>query len=131
MVVSSSFDALKTLDSISTDDEERVGVAIVRKALEEPIRQIVFNAGLEPSVVTHKVASSSGAFGFNALTNQYEDLIKAGVIDPTKVARTALENAASIAGLMLTTEAVVFVTSLRRRMAVGGAGMPSDMNDMY
>ena len=120
----------ETLDSVSTDDEERVGVAIVRKALEEPIRQIVFNAGLEPSVVTHKVASSSGAFGFNALTNQYEDLIKAGVIDPTKVARTALENAASIAGLMLTTEAVV-CDKPEKKNGVGGAGMPSDMNDMY
>jgi chaperonin GroEL len=105
-------------------------VAIVRKALEEPIRQIVFNAGLEPSVVTHKVASNSGAFGFNALTNQYEDLIKAGVIDPTKVARTALENAASIAGLMLTTEAVV-CDKPEKKNADGHAGMPSDMHDMY
>jgi chaperonin GroEL len=120
----------KALDSVSTDDEERVGVAIVRKALEEPIRQIVLNAGLEPSVVTHEVASNSGAFGFNALTNQYEDLIKAGVIDPTKVARTALENAASIAGLMLTTEAVV-CDKPERKNAAGHAGMPSDMNDMY
>ena len=120
----------ETLDSVSTDDEERLGVAIVRKTLEEPIRQIVFNAGLEPSIITHKVASNSGAFGFNALTNQYEDLIKAGVIDPAKVARTALENAGSIAGLMLTTEAVV-CDRPERKNAVGHAGMQSDMDNMY
>jgi len=121
---------IKALDLVSTDDEEQIGVTIVRKALEEPIRQIVFNAGLEPSIITHKVASNSGAFGFNALTNQYEDLIKAGVIDPAKVARTALENAGSIAGLMLTTEAVV-CDRPERKNAVGHAGMPTDMNDMY
>ncbi len=120
---------VKALDSVSADDEELVGVSIVRKTLEEPIRQIVFNAGLEPSVVTDKVASENGAFGFNALTNQYEDLIKAGVVDPTKVARTALENAASIAGLMLTTEAVV-CDKPEKKNAAAHPGMPPNM-DMY
>jgi chaperonin GroEL len=121
---------MKILDSVSADNEERVGVSIVRKTLEEPIRQIVFNAGLEPSVVTSKVASENGAFGFNALSNQYEDLIKAGVIDPTKVARTALENAASIAGLMLTTEAVICDKPEKKNAAVR-PGMPPNMNDVY
>ena len=89
------------------NEEEQVGVNIVRKALEEPIRQIAFNAGAESSIVVNKVTSEKDAFGFNAMTGIYEDLLKAGVMDPTKVTRTALENAASIAGLMLTTEAVI------------------------
>jgi chaperonin GroEL len=120
----------EALDSVSVNGDEKVGVSIVRKALEEPIRQIVFNAGLEPSVVTNRVASENGSFGFNALTSQYEDLIKAGVIDPTKVARTALENAASIAGLMLTTEAVI-CEKPEKKSAPAYPGMPPDMDDMY
>ena len=98
---------LKALDSIKADPEELVGVNIIRKALEEPIRQIAHNAGVEGSIVVNKVMGETGAFGFNAQTQQYEDLLKAGVIDPTKVTRSALENAASIAGLLLTTEAVI------------------------
>jgi chaperonin GroEL len=121
---------VKSLNEVTQDSEEQVGVAIVRKALEEPIRQIVFNAGLEPSVVTNRVASENGSYGFNALSNQYEDLIKAGVIDPTKVARTALENAASIAGLMLTTEAVV-CDKPEKKNSVSRPGMPSDVDNMY
>jgi len=99
--------AIKGLDNVKTDEEEMVGVKIVRKALEEPIRQISENAGFEGSVVVNKVIGKTGAFGLNAQTGNYEDLMKAGVIDPTKVTRCALENAASIAGLLLTTEAVV------------------------
>ena len=99
--------AIAALDAIKVDDEEMVGVNIVRRALEEPIRQIAQNSGAEGSIVVNKVASETGAFGYNAQTDTYEDLFEAGVIDPTKVARTALENAASIAGLLLTTEAVV------------------------
>jgi len=98
---------MKVLDNIKVDEEEQVGVNIVRKALEEPIRQIAFNAGAEGSIVVNKVISEKDAFGYNAMTGVYEDLLKAGVMDPTKVTRTALENAASIAGLMLTTEAVI------------------------
>jgi len=98
---------MKVLDNIKADEEEQVGINIVRKALEEPIRQIAFNAGAEGSIVVNKVTSEKEAFGFNAMTGVYEDLLKAGVMDPTKVTRTALENAASIAGLMLTTEAVI------------------------
>ena len=99
--------AIKGLDNVKTDEEEIVGVNIVRKALEEPIRQISENAGFEASVVVNKVIDKTGAYGLNAQTGNYEDLMKAGVIDPTKVTRCALENAASIAGLLLTTEAVV------------------------
>ena len=99
--------ALKSLDSLSVDEEEAVGVKIVRRALEEPIRQIAMNSGAEGSIVVNRVQSETNAFGYNAMTGEYEDLIKAGVIDPTKVTRTALENAASIAGLLLTTEAAV------------------------
>src|SRR3989454_1981849 len=90
------------------DPDERIGVAIVRRALEEPLRQIVQNAGKEGAVVVEKVRNDKNDnFGFNAATEEYEDLVKAGVIDPAKVTRTALQNAASIAGLMLTTEAMV------------------------
>jgi len=99
--------AMKSLDKMKCDEEEMVGVRIVRKALEEPIRMIAQNSGMESSVVVNKVLELADAFGFNAMTGVYEDLFKAGVIDPTKVTRTALENAASIAGLLLTTEAVI------------------------
>jgi len=90
------------------DQDEQIGVTIVRRALEEPLRQIVSNAGKEGAVVVERVRSEKGEnFGYNAATEEYEDLVKAGVIDPAKVTRTALQNAASIAGLMLTTEALV------------------------
>jgi chaperonin GroEL len=82
-------------------------VNIIRRAIEEPLRQIAQNGGLEGSVVVNKVKEGKGAFGYNAATDTYEDLIEAGVIDPTKVVRTALQNAASVASLMLTTEALV------------------------
>ncbi len=90
------------------DPDERIGVSIVRRALEEPLRQIVYNAGKEGAVVVERVRNDKNeSFGFNAATEEFEDLVKAGVIDPAKVTRTALQNAASIAGLMLTTEAMV------------------------
>jgi len=87
--------------------DEKIGVDIVRRALEEPLRQISSNAGVEGAIVVQRVAAEEGSIGFNADTEVYEDLVKAGVVDPTKVARTALENAASISGLLLTTEALV------------------------
>jgi chaperonin GroEL len=100
--------AQSSLDRIKGTEDEKVGVAIVRRALEEPIRMIVQNAGAEGSIVVAKVRESKDKnFGYNAQTDTYEDLVKAGVIDPTKVARTAVQNAASIAGLLLTTECVV------------------------
>jgi chaperonin GroEL len=112
------------------DADEQIGVRIVERALEEPIRQIVNNAGGEGSIVVAKVRAEKGNFGFNARTDQYEDLVDAGVIDPTKVTRTALQNAASIAGLLLTTEAVVTEKPEKDKapaMPGGGGGM----GDMY
>jgi chaperonin GroEL len=98
----------KQLDKLDVTGEERSGVVLVKRALEEPLRQIAENGGLEGSIVVNKVKESKEQnYGFNAATNEYEDLVKAGVIDPTKVTRTALQNAASIASLMLTTEAMV------------------------
>jgi chaperonin GroEL len=99
--------ASSALDALKVDAEEKVGVAIVRRAAEEPLRWIAQNAGCEGSVVLDKVRQNKGAYGFNAATEEFEDLMKAGIIDPTKVVRTALQNASSVAGLLLTTEAVV------------------------
>jgi chaperonin GroEL len=100
--------SLKKLDEVKAENEDqKIGVEIIRRSLEEPIRLIVENAGLEGSVVVNKVKEGKDDFGFNAQTEQYENLIKSGVIDPTKVARIALENAASVAGLLLTTEATI------------------------
>ena len=99
--------AQKALDKLPVEGDLAVGVKIVKRALEEPIRQIAANAGFEGSVVVEKVREQKADFGFNALTETYEDMIKAGILDPTKVVRIALQNAASIAGLMLTTEGLV------------------------
>src|SRR2546430_1499183 len=99
--------ARSVLESLKLGDEEGAGVNVVRRALEEPLRWIARNAGQDGAVVLEKVREAKGAFGFNAATEEYEDLIKAGIIDPTKVVRTALQNAASVAGLLLTIEAMV------------------------
>jgi chaperonin GroEL len=99
--------AAVVLDKLNVSDDERFGVKIVKKAIEEPLRWIANNAGAEGSIVLDKVKNGKGAFGFNAATEEFEDLLKAGIIDPTKVVRTALLNAASVAGLLLTTEAMV------------------------
>ncbi len=99
--------SLGALDETDVHGDQSTGVDIVRRALQAPLRQIADNAGLEGSLVAQKVNEGEGAYGFNARTEQYEDLVQAGVIDPTKVVRTAIENAASIAGLLLTTEALV------------------------
>jgi len=117
----------RALKNLKFDDaEEQVGVEIVRRALEEPIRMIVQNAGAEGSLVVEKVrASKEDSYGYNALTDEYENLVQAGVIDPTKVTRTALQNAASIAGLLLTTEALVVEKKEEKSSAPspGGGGM--------
>jgi chaperonin GroEL len=99
--------AEKALDKVKASGDEKIGVDIVRRALEEPLRMIAQNAGSEGAIVLGKVRESNEAFGFNAETEEYEDLMTAGIIDPTKVVRSALENAASIAGLMVTTECLV------------------------
>ena len=111
------------------EDDEQVGLQILVRALEHPIRQIATNAGVEASIVVENVRNGEGAFGYNALTDEHEDLVKAGVIDPTKVVRSALQNAASIAGLLLTTEAVVVDTPADDAPpAMPGGG---DMGGMY
>ena len=114
------------------NQDQEVGFAIIRRALESPIRTIANNAGVEGSIVVQKVSEGKGAFGYNARTEIYEDLIKAGVIDPTKVTRTALENAASVAGLMLTTEAVISEKKEDKDDAPAGmpGGMPGGMGGM-
>jgi len=119
--------AQKALDKVSLEDrDEQIGVDIIRRAVEEPLRMIIQNAGGEGSIVLAKVRESeSRSFGYNALTDTFEDLIQAGVIDPTKVTRTALQNAASIAGLLLTTEAIVVEKKEDKPAAAapGGGGM--------
>lgn len=99
--------ALEALEKHKSEGEERIGVDILKRALEEPVRQIAENAGVDGAVVAAEIKKGKGGFGFNAMTEAYEDLVKAGVIDPTKVVRSALQNAASVAGMFLTTKAVV------------------------
>jgi chaperonin GroEL len=114
--------------------DQEAGVKIVMKALEEPLRIIVDNAGAEPSVVLNKVLENKGNYGFNAQTEEFGDLVQQGVIDPTKVTRTALQNAASVAGLMLTTDAMVAELVEEKKGGGGGHshGMPGmgGMGDM-
>jgi chaperonin GroEL len=124
--------ALGALDGLAEalDEEQRAGVNIIRRAVEEPLRMIASNAGIEASIVVERVKAGKGSFGFNAATEEYEDLVKAGVIDPTKVVRTALQNAASVSALLLTTEAMI-AEKPEKKGAGGGAGggMP-DMGGM-
>jgi len=119
---------LKALEKAELSGEEQMGANIVKRALEEPIRQIANNAGFEGSVVVQKVMEGKGAYGFNAEKGVYEDLMAAGIIDPTKVTRFALQNAASVAGLLLTTEAVV-AEKPEKKKSPGMPPMPSE--DMY
>jgi len=112
--------ALPALDKLTFDDDRRYGVNIVRRALEEPLRQISNNAGVDGSIVISKVKEGKGAFGFNAAKLEYEDLVAAGVIDPTKVVRSALQNAASVSGLMLTTETLIAEKPKKEDKAAGG-----------
>ena len=120
------------LDKLKLDGDEQIGVNIVKRALQEPMRQIVENAGEEGAVVLGKVLESKDInYGFNALSNEYEDLVKAGVLDPTKVVRTALTNAGSIASLMLTTEALVAEIPEKKEAPMGGGGHGGGMEGMY
>jgi chaperonin GroEL len=124
--------AISALEGIDTlNNDELTGVQIVRRSLEEPLRQIVEKCGIEGSVVVNKVREGQGDFGFNARTEVYENLIGAGVIDPTKVTRIALENAASIAGMLLTTECVIADKPEPKTTGAGGpGGMPGGMGGM-
>jgi chaperonin GroEL len=118
--------ASASLGNLRVSEDEKVGVRIIQKALEEPLRWIVSNAGEEGSVVLDKVKNGKGAFGFNAATEDYEDLVKAGIVDPTKVVRTALQNAASVAGLLITTEAMIADKPEKKKEA---PAMPHDHDD--
>ncbi len=118
---------LKALDKLDLTGEEKMGANIIRRALQEPMRQIANNAGFEGSVVVQKVMEGKGSFGFNAETGKYEDLMDAGIIDPTKVARFALQNAASVAGLLLTTEAMVAEKPEKRKASAMPQMSPEDM----
>jgi len=123
--------SLSSLDSLKFDDDRQYGVNIIRRAAEEPLRQIAINSGVDGSIVIEKVRNGKGAFGFNAATEEYEDLVKAGVIDPTKVVRAALQNAASVASLMLTTEALVAERPKKKTPSAGGGhGAPGGMGGM-
>ncbi|MGZ5193303.1 MAG: chaperonin GroEL [Kaistella sp.] len=120
--------AISALDFDGANLDESTGIKIVKRAIEEPLRQIVTNAGGEGSVIVAKVAEGSGDFGFNAKTDEYVNMYEAGIIDPTKVVRVALENAASVSGMLLTTECVITeVKSAEPAMPMGGGGMPGMM----
>jgi chaperonin GroEL len=120
----SSLDKLK-----GANDDENTGIQIVKRAIEEPLRQICANAGLEGSIIVHNVREGKDDYGFNARTEKYENLLKAGVIDPTKVSRIALENAASVAGMLLTTDCVISEKKEEKAPAMPG-GMPGGMDGM-
>lgn len=123
--------AVDALEQLKGDNEdENTGIQIVKRAIEEPLRQIVANAGGEGSVVVNKVREGKGAFGYNARTEQYEDLFKAGIIDPTKVSRVALENAASVASMFLTTECVLAEKKEENPAPMGGAPGMGGMGGM-
>ena len=115
------------LDNLKLEGDEAVGVQIVRRALEYPTRQLADNAGQEGALIVQEVKKRSGNEGYNVATGEYEDLVKAGVVDPTKVVRTALQNAASIASLMLSTE--VLLTESPEKQKSGAAG-PGGMGEM-
>ena len=114
--------AAKALDKIEEEGDVRTGVRLLKRAMEEPLRRIAENAGMDGAIVIGKIEDSKGSVGYNAATGEFEDLVKAGIIDPTKVVRTALQNAASIAGLMLTTDAAV--TDAPEPKRAGGPPMP-------
>ena len=121
--------AASVLDGIKLAGDEQIGINIIRRACEEPVRQIVNNAGVEGAIVIGKIRENpSPSFGYNAATDVYEDLIESGVIDPAKVTRSALQNAASIAGLMLTTEAMICDIPEKKSAPSGGGHGPEGMD---
>ncbi|OGV69995.1 MAG: chaperonin GroL [Lentisphaerae bacterium RIFOXYB12_FULL_65_16] len=122
--------AAKALDKLKAKGDEAVGVDIVRRAVEEPLRQLANNAGVEGSIVLQKVKDMQGSMGWDAAKDEYCDLLKAGIIDPTKVERIALQNAASVASLLVTTECVVTDMPEKEKASAGGGGHDQDMDDM-
>ncbi|MFA5911134.1 MAG: chaperonin GroEL [Vicinamibacterales bacterium] len=124
--------ASKVLDGLKLEGDQKIGVAIIKRAIEEPCRWIATNAGLEGSIIVAQVKDGKGDEGFNAATEVFEDLVKAGVIDPAKVVRNALQNASSIASLLLTTEALICDIPEEKKESAGGGGMPGGgMGGMY
>src|SRR6202012_3936036 len=124
--------AIESLDAVTSENlDEKTGIQIIRRSLEEPLRQIVANAGLEGSIIVQKIREGKADFGFNARTEVYEKMLTAGVIDPTKVSRIALENAASIASMLLTTECVIADKPEPKSAAPAGGGMPGGMGMDY
>jgi len=123
--------AQAALDALRLDGERAQGVAIVRQAMEEPLRQIAANAGHDPSVVLARVREGSDDFGFNAVSETYEPLFRAGVIDPAKVVRSALQNAASVASLLLTTEGAIAEKPEKKKASGGAAAGGDEMDDEY
>ncbi|MFA6376855.1 MAG: chaperonin GroEL, partial [Candidatus Paceibacterota bacterium] len=123
--------SIKALDKVQVDGEEAIGINILKRALEEPIRQIAGNAGVEGAVVIEKIRQSNGTVGFNAAKMKYEDMLAAGVVDPTKVVRATIQNAASAASILLTTEAMVIEKPKKDGCACNsGGGMPGGMGGM-
>jgi chaperonin GroEL len=125
--------AMKALDTLKLEAEEAIAIGILRRALEEPLRQIAQNAGVDGAVIVEEVKKHEGSYGYNAVTGVYEDIVKAGIIDPAKVTRSALQNAASIAGMFLTTEAVVTDIPKKDEPTIPpmGGGMGGGMGGMY
>jgi chaperonin GroEL len=121
----------KGLDSLKLDGDQQIGVNIVRKAIDEPLRWIAINAGQEGSIIVSQAKDKEGSQGYNAQDDKWEDLIAAGVIDPTKVTRSALQNAASIASLLLTTEALVSEIPEEKKEAAMPGGPGGGMGGMY
>ena len=118
----------KALDALKLEGDERTGLEIVRRAVESPLRQLADNSGEEGALIVQEVKGRSGSEGYNVATGEYVDLVKAGIVDPTKVTRTALQNASSISGLLLTTEALV--TELPEKEKPVPAGGPGGMGGM-
>jgi chaperonin GroEL len=123
--------AMEAVEKLKEHGSVQVGINIVKRALEEPTRQIIANAGLEGSVIVRDLKEKGGSIGFNAQTEKTEDMIKAGIIDPAKVTKSALQNAASIAGLMLTTEALVSEIKEKDKSPMGMPGGGGGMGGMY
>ncbi len=124
--------ALQTVKDLKGINEDQShGIAIALRAMEAPLREIVSNAGEEPSVIMNKVLENSGNYGYNAATGEYGDMVEMGILDPTKVTRSALQNAASVAGLLITTEAMVAELPKKNEPAMpGGMGGMGGMGDM-
>jgi chaperonin GroEL len=117
---------VKVIESLKLEGDEAIGAQIVRRAIEHPLKQLCANAGIDGGVVAKQVIEGKGNYGYNVATDKYEDLVKAGVVDPTKVTRTALQNAASVAGLLLTTECVI--TELPEKKDSAPAHPPGGMD---